>query len=267
MTTSTLRYLAAVTMLAAAASLAAFASEAPTEAPPKPYEIPTKGIKDYIRKAVQSPDRPKAMTDHDFYRKPAEILALSDVRPGSKVIELSSYGNYYSTMLSSVIGPKGKLYMYDMPFFGDQVKKDEQDFIAKHPNAVYENVDFNKVEFPKNIDVVTCMSCFHELMLTGVDLSPFLSKIYKSLRPGGTFIIIFYTARDATDTDAVGPLHRIDPSVVRGELGAAGFALYEEDRYLQNSSDDKTWLVDTEAQGDIADRTVYKFRKSDLGGG
>jgi len=255
-----LRRLTATMLLAASASVVAFASQAPTEAPPKPYEVP-KGAKDYIRNAVQSPDRPAAMTAHDFYRKPAELLAAAGVKPGSRVIELDSYGNYYSTLLSSVVGEKGELHMYDLPFFGDQYAKYEKAFTEKHPNSTYEDVDFNKAEFPKNTDVVMCVLCFHEMLLTGVDMTSFHAKLYKAMKPGGTYIIVFYVARDGTETDDTGKLHRIDPQSVRATVQAAGFTLYQEDRYLENHDDDHTWAVETEAQGDIADRTVYKFRK------
>ncbi len=45
-----------------------------------------------------------------------------------------------------------------------------------------------------------------------------LTKMIKALKPGGTFIVVFPTARDATGTDDTGKLHRIDKEVVRGYI-------------------------------------------------
>jgi predicted methyltransferase len=267
---SMLRRIAATLIVATAATAtASLAAVAPPEEtpPPKAYEIPTKGIKDYIVAAVKDPARQPYMTIHDAYRKPAELMALARVKPGSNVVELSSYGNYYSMMLSSAVGPKGHLHMYDMPFWGDQVAKQEQDFVSKHPNTDYQNVDFNKIEFPRNVDVVWCVMCFHEILLTGTELTAFHAKLYKAMKPGATYLLVFARARDLTETDDTGKLHRIDPAAVRANVQAAGFTLYQEDRMLENHDDDHTSPVMTEKDVDLADRTVYEFRKVVTGGG
>lgn len=257
-----LRQLAATMILAAPALLtSSFAAEPAIDAPPpKPYTVPAKA-KDYIAKAVQSPSRPAAMTVHDAYRKPAEVLQLAGLRPGQRVIELSSYGNYWSTMVSDILGPKGELYMYDHPFAAPVAKVGE-DFVKAHPNTHFQNIDHNLIEFPKGVDVVLCILCFHELLLTNTQMDPFLAKLYKSLKPGGIILVVFPTARDGMENRDTGALHRIDPATVRGTIGGASFELIEENRMLENSSDDKKSPVMTEAEGDLCDRLIYKFRKS-----
>src|SRR5688572_25583058 len=55
------RQLAAIMVLAFSVLAPAVAGEAPPAAPPKPYPIPA-AAPDYIRKAVQSPERTPAMT-------------------------------------------------------------------------------------------------------------------------------------------------------------------------------------------------------------
>ncbi len=167
------------------------------------------------------------MTVHDAYRMPAEVLALGGVKPGSRVVELSSYGNYWSTILSDVVGEKGELYTYDMPFAAALIDAGK-DFAAKHPNTHFQNVDHNIIEFPKNIDVVVCVMCFHELLLTNVQMDAFLGKLYKNMKPGATFLVVFATARDGTENRDTGTTHRIDPATIRGTISAAGFTLYDE---------------------------------------
>ncbi len=258
------RPLAATIILAAATLLTqSFAGEAPKidAPPPKPYVIPAKGIKDYIRKAVENPARPPGHAIHDAYRLPAELFDLAGIKPTSKVVELSSYGNYWSSMIASIVSEKGELHMYDHLVaepFAEQGRK----FAAAHKNTTYEIVDHNKVEFPKGIDMVWCYACYHELLLTGTQLTPFQSKLYKAMKPGGIILVVFFKARDGTETESTGPLHRIDQAIVRAQLQASGFTLESEDFFLQNLSDDRQSPVFTEAESDLADRVIFKFRKN-----
>lgn len=262
------RTLAATLMLSATAGVTALvAAETPQQAqtqqldapPPKPYSVPDK-TRDYIKKAVELPSRPLYATIHDAYRKPAELLQFANVRPGQKVVELSAYGNYWSTMLSEVVGEKGELHMYD-PLFAAPMAEAGKAFVAARPNSRFQNLDFNDIEFPRGIDLVWCYACFHEVLGTGVNVDPFFAKMYKAMKPGGRLLVVFYTARDGMENRDVGTLHRLDRATVRGTFQAAGFQLQEEHRMLQNTDDDKTTPVFSEAEGDLADRTVYRFVK------
>jgi predicted methyltransferase len=248
-------------MTAAVAAETTQAAEAPKldAPPPKPYSVPAK-TRDYVKKAVELPSRPPYATIHDAYRKPAELLQFSNVRPGHRVVEFSSYGNYWSEMLSDVLGPKGELYMYD-PLFAAPLADEGKAFTVSHPNTKFENLDFNNIEFPRGIDLAWCYACFHEVLGTGVNLDPFFAKLYKAMKPGARFLVVFYTARDGMENREVGTLHRIDVATVRGTIQAAGFQLQEETRLLQNPQDDKKTPVFTEAEGDLADRMVYRFIK------
>ena len=161
-------------------------------------------------------------------------------------------------MLSEVLGPKGELHMYD-PLFAAPLADAGKAFATAHPNTRFQNLDFNSIEFPKGIDLVWCYACFHEVLGTGVNIDPFFAKMYKAMKPGARLLVVFYTARDGMENRDVGTLHRIDVATVRGTIQAAGFQLQEETRLLQNTLDDKKSKVFTEAEGDLADRMVYRF--------
>ena len=47
------------------------------------------------------------MTARDADRKPAELLALSGVKPGDRVVEFASFGQYFTTLLSPDRGREG----------------------------------------------------------------------------------------------------------------------------------------------------------------
>jgi predicted methyltransferase len=257
----TLRQVAATTVLTASAWLApSLAGEATPEAPAKPYVIPAKAP-EAIKKAIQSPDRPAADVARDSLRRPADVLWLANVKPGSKVIEFSPYGWYYSRLLAEVVGPKGMVNMYDMPFVEEVFGKQGRDFAAAHPNVKYEVVDFNKVEFPRNVDVVFDVLNFHEMLLRGVDTTPFYAKVFKAMKPGAIYLLVDHKATHGTGTDQTGKLHRVDILTVKQNMNAYGFELVEESRILENGQDDHSWPVGTAGKRDTTDQMVLKFRK------
>jgi predicted methyltransferase len=254
------RQLAATMILAASATFASFAGEAPPAAPPKPYAIPA-NAPDYVRKAVQSPERTPAMTARDADRKPAELLMLSGVKPGDKVVEFAAFGQYFSTMLTSILGDKGMLYMYELPYMEARTGAASRDFVAKHPNSKFEIVDYNAMTLPESVDVVFNVLYYHDLPLNKIDTAALNAKIFKALKPGGTFFIVDHNAAPGSGTRDVEKLHRIDPEVIRKEVKAAGFELVEDSKLLANPSDDHSWMPFAPGKRGTTDQSVLKFRK------
>lgn len=274
------RQLAATLVLAASATMtASIAQEAPAQQagqaqqaqgnqapaaspiPPKPYTMPTRGIPKHIQEAVQSPNRTPELKEMDGWNRPAEILALSGVRKGARVIEFGPYDHYYTEMLLEAIGPKGELYIYEVPDIDEQVGERNREFAAKHPNVTYSGADYNTLEFPRQVDLVFNNLYFHEMLLRGTQLEPLHSKLFKAMKPGAIYLAIDHTAVLGTETNHTGTLHRIDPSIMRAHIGAGGFEMVEDSRLLENHSDDRTWPAFEPGKRVQTDRTVYKFRK------
>ena len=63
------------------------AQEAATPA----YVIPA-GTPAHIRRAVESPERAADQRARDYHRKPAEILTMSGIKEGDKIVEIASFG-------------------------------------------------------------------------------------------------------------------------------------------------------------------------------
>jgi predicted methyltransferase len=260
---STARQIAAVATLAiSAAFMPAFAGQAPPAAPPKPYTIPA-SAPDYVKKAVQSPDRTPAMTARDGDRKPAELLVLSGVKPGDKVVEFAGFGQYFTTMLSSIVGDKGSILMIDLPYTEERSGAASRDFVAKHPNTKYQIVDYNAVTLPDNVDVVFNVLYYHDLAIQKppIDTAVLNAKIFKALKPGGIFFIVDHNAAPGSGTRDTEKLHRIDPEVIKKEVKAAGFELVEDSKLLANPEDDHTWMVFAPGKRGTTDQAVLKFRK------
>jgi predicted methyltransferase len=238
----------------------AVAGQAPVAGPVKPYVMPA-GVPDYIRQAVQSPARTKAMTDRDADRKPAELLALSGVKPGDKVVEFAAFGQYFTTMLTSIVGPQGSVHMVDLPYTEARSGVASREFVSKNPNARYEVVDYNALTLGQDVDVVFNVLYYHDLPLNKVDTAPLNAKILRALKPGGIYFIVDHNAAPGSGTRDTERLHRIDPEVIKKEVLAAGFELVEDSKLLANPADDHSAMVFAGGTRGTTDQAVLKFRK------
>jgi predicted methyltransferase len=262
-------FVAATAALTASTAAEQMVSVKVPTSPPKEYVIPKKGVSDAIRKAVENPERKPEDRARDGYRKPAEVLALTGIRAGSKVLEFGSfgeldkYGHYYTTMLAEIVGPKGMVYMYDPPEVDQQLGVNGRLFAAAHPNTKYEGVDFNKITFQRNIDIAFSVLFYHEMLRRGVDMTVFHDKLFKAMKPGGIYLVIDHAATIGEDMKYTLVNHRLDPSVVKQGIAAAGFEnVFPQDlRLLERTDDDHKWDIYTEGKADQTDQMVYMFRK------
>jgi predicted methyltransferase len=238
-------------------------------APPKEYVIPKKGVSDAIRKAVENPDRRPEDRARDGYRKPAEVLALTGMKPNQKVIEfgpfgeLDKFGNYYTKIISDIVGPKGTVYAYEFLEVDEQFGGNNRLFAKAHPNVKYLPVNFEKIQFERGIDIAFSALFYHEMLRRGVDLTVFHDKLFKALKPGGIYIVIEHAGTIGEDMKYTLPNHRLDPSLVRSGMQAAGFEnVFPQDlRLLERTDDDHKWTIYTEGKADQTDQMIYMFRK------
>jgi predicted methyltransferase len=258
------RLLFATLLCAATCGLASavYAADAaaPATAAPAPYVIPA-GTPAYIKAAVENGTRAPEQVARDGNRKPAELLVMSGIKPGDRVIEVASAGQYFTPMLSDIVGPKGMVYMFDLPYTEARAGAGSRAFVASHPNSRYELVDYNVLDLPQNIDVVYIVLYYHDLPLNKIDTGALNAKIMKALKPGGIYFIVDHNAEPGSGTRDTQKLHRIDPAVIKQEVTAAGFELVEESKILARPEDDHTKMVFTPGLRGLTDQSIFKFRK------
>ena len=79
-----------------------------------------------IADAVADPARPAGYRAADAFRKPAETLAFSGIRPGMVVGEFYPAGGYFTRMLSDVVGPDGHIYAIENAGWNDSANDDRK---------------------------------------------------------------------------------------------------------------------------------------------
>jgi predicted methyltransferase len=76
-----------------------------------------------------------------------------------------------------------------------------------------------------------------------VDRAAMNRKMFEALKPGGFLIIADHSARAGDGINVARTLHRIEESVLRQEIEAAGFKLVAEADFLRNPEDPRDTRV------------------------
>jgi len=250
--------LVSCTLLLAAAPAACGQPAEPAAAPP--YVIPANAPA-HVRRAVEAPDRTAEERARDYHRKPAEILVLSGIEEGDRIVEIAAFGQYFTTMLLAAVGPTGHVDMYDLPYTEGFAGPASREFDSKHANAVYHQESYNDVTLPQGVDSVWNVLYYHDLQPQGVDTAAFNRKIFNALKPGGIYLVIDHKAEDGSGWRDAGTIHRMGVDTIKQEVLAAGFTLTLESDLLANPSDDRTKMVFAPGTRGTTDQAFFIFRK------
>lgn len=214
--------------------------------------------------AVADPSRPAADVARDASRKPAEMLAFSNIKEGDTVLELLPGGGYFTRLLSKDIGPTGHLYAA-VPDSASRDASPAASLIANE--AGYGNITVVPIqplpELPP-LDAIWTSQNYHDLHLSRVhaDMASVDKAFYTALKPGGVVIIIDHAAIAGSPvTDTADKLHRIDPNVVKTEMTAAGFIFDGESNALWNPNDPHTENVFDPSIRGKTDQFAFRFKK------
>lgn len=214
----------------------------------------------HITAALSDAARPAAEKERDAARKPGEMLAFAEVKPGQTVMDLIPGAGYFTRILSKAVGPNGKIYAATSGPYAKQIEP-----VAK--DAAYANVQV--VEPPvaakpaEPLDLIFTAQNYHDLHLKqlNLDVPAFNKALFEALKPGGLLVVVDHTAVAGAPLEVADSLHRIDPAIVRKELEAAGFQFVAESQAVRNPADPKTANVFDPSIRGKTDQFVFKFRK------
>lgn len=217
--------------------------------------------------ALADPARPAADRERDAARKPAELLAFAQIKPGRKVGDYVMGGGYVTRLLAAAVGPTGKIYAFQPAEFIKFKAQYGTDQTAV--DAAYDNVDavagpFAAPAFSEPLDTIITVQNFHDLYLkpfpagTGDRAS---AALFAALKPGGTLVVVDHAAADGSGTTLSDSLHRIDKAAVVEALTKAGFKLEAESKLYSRDDDPRTANVfDKDIRGKT-DQFALRFRK------
>src|SRR5882757_7619263 len=213
---------------------------------------------------VASPDRTDGDRQADQRRQPAKMLAFTEVKTGMKVLDMEASAGYSTELLARAVGPSGIVYAQDSAAVIERFVKDKFDIRAQKPvmkNVVHVVRDFDDPIPPdvSNLDMITFFFAYHDITYMQVDRAVMNKKMLAALKPGGFLVIADHSAKPGDGVNVAKTLHRIEESVVRQELEAAGFKLVEEGNFLRNPEDPREAAVFRPQQPN--DEFVLKYQK------
>jgi predicted methyltransferase len=214
-------------------------------------------------------DRSAADRALDPGRRPEALLEFADVRPGMRVADLGAGGGYTTELLARAVAPTGVVYAQNSRFILERfAAKPWSERLAKPvmANVVRVDRDFDEPLPPEvgGLDRVVMVLFYHDTVWMGVDRARMNETVFRALKPGGLYVVVDHAARSGSGYADVRTLHRIEESVVRAEIEAAGFQLARESDFLRNAADPRDWNDSPTAAGDrrgTSDRFALAFVK------
>ena len=197
---------------------------------------------------VASPDRSDGDRQTDQRGQPAKMLAFIGIKSGMKVLDMEANAGYSTELLARSVGPTGVVYAQDPAAVIERVVKDKFDIRAQNPamkNVVHVIRDFDDPIPPgvSGFDLITFFFAYHDVTYMPVDRAEMNRKMFAALKPGGVLVIADHSARPGDGTSVGKTFHRIEESVLRQEIEAAGFKLVAEADFLRHPEDPRDAVV------------------------
>jgi predicted methyltransferase len=218
---------------------------------------------------VAAPDRSDADRALDEGREPARMLEFYGIAPGMKVAEIAAGMGYTAELLARAVGVNGVVYGVNNRWVLERFAEAPWSERLKKPvmkPVVRVDREFDDPLPPeaKDLDAVFDVLFYHDTVWMKTDRAKMNAAIFAALKPGGIYAVIDHSARKGAGLADVQTLHRIEESVVRKEIEAAGFELAAEADFLRNADDTRDWNASPIAAGakrGTSDRFVLKFVK------
>src|SRR5215470_570298 len=212
---------------------------------------------------IAAPDRSDADRETDKRRDPVKLLAFTGVRPGMKVLDMGAGGGYSTELMGRGTAPNGMVYGQNA---ADVSARAQERLAARMQTAAMKNTVSMVRPFDDplpadvhDLDLITFFFFYHDTTYMEVDRAAMNRKLYAALKPGGLLVIADHSAKPGDGTSVGKTLHRIEESVLRREVEAAGFKLVGSGDFWRSPSDPRDFNVNRPT-GPV-DNFVLKFQK------
>ncbi len=220
------------------------------------------GTPDYAA-IVAAPDRSDADRQTDQRRDPVKLLAFTGATPGMKVLDIGAGGGYSTELMARAVAPNGVVYGQNA---ADLFERAKVAFEARTKSPAGKNIVALTRPFDDpvpadvhDLDLITFFFYYHDTTYMAVDRAQMNKKLFAALKPGGFLIIADHSAKPGEGTSVAKTNHRIEESVLRSEVEAAGFKLVGSGDFLRHPEDPRDFNVNRPT-GPV-DNFVLKFQK------
>ena len=217
-----------------------------------------------VYRALADPARVDQQTD-DARRKAAALATFSGIKSGDVVVDYLPGTGYWTRIFTGLVGRKGHVYAIWPAAGAKYAEKSLPALRARGlPNVTAEVQATNLPTSPKPVNVFWTVQNYHDIANNGggeTALRAFDAAVFAILKRGGTYVVVDHADAPGTGLAGTETRHRIDPTVVKAQVEAAGFKFVGQSTALQNPADDHSKAVfDPTIRGNT-DQFVYKFRK------
>ena len=185
-----------------------------------------------------------AWADRDRWQKPAFLIRMLDLKPGSQVADIGCHEGYMTVKLSAVVGSNGKVFAVDV----EQSKLDRlKGNLQKREISNVEMVkgDYGDPHLPANsLDAVIILDTYHEMD----EHDAILQHVKIALRPGGRLVLCepIAEARKKSSREDQERKHELGMSHAIEDLKRAGFTVRrQQDPFVDRTKEkgDTMWLL------------------------
>jgi predicted methyltransferase len=212
---------------------------------------------------IAAPDRSEADRQTDKRRDPVKLLAFTGVRASMKVLDMGAGAGYSTELMARAVGASGIVYGQNTP---DQGARGKAAFEARTTTPAGKVIRALSRPFDDplpadvtGLDLITFFFFYHDTTYMQVDRAMMNRKLFAALKPGGFLVIADHSAKPGEGVSVGRTLHRIEESVVRREVEAAGFKLAAEGDFWRHPEDTRDFT--TQPPTKPADEFVLRFQK------
>jgi predicted methyltransferase len=227
-----------------------------------PAAAAAQAVPDYAA-IVAAPDRSDADRTADKRRDPVKLLAFAGVRTGMKVLDMGAGGGYSTELMARTVGAGGVVYGQNpadvSPRAKERFEARMQTPAMKNAVALVRPFDDPVPAEVRDLDLITFLFYYHDTTYMAVDRAEMNRKLLAALKGGATLVIADHSARAGDGTSVGKTFHRIEESVLRREVEAAGFKLVAEGDFWRHPEDTRDFSVNRPT-GPV-DEFVLKYQK------